>query len=220
MLVAFSLSACTTGSSAIFDTARMVTGNSAAIKNLSGATAPGHSTLRVTVDDRIVLLVLGYTETLAGEATEVWYSAEGEVVRLQNGRVIGTAGLTTDWRRVRFFGLPAWMEVGSVASDYQRERDVMPGYRISVREKLSLREIAPPSRSRLVDLDPAQLRWFEETVISPVVPGEELPASRYALKKIGSTHQAPAQPVYGEHCLSRTLCLYWQRLPVWLKTPT
>ena len=48
---------------------------------------PAYRYLRAVVDGRSALLVLGYTDTdpatPAAAPIEVWYSAEGELIRLQ-----------------------------------------------------------------------------------------------------------------------------------------
>ena len=50
----------------------------------------------------VAFLVLGYVDTSSDGPVEVWYSGSGEVVRMRHGRVVGTTGLSTDWRAVRF----------------------------------------------------------------------------------------------------------------------
>ena len=112
--------------------------------------------LRVTVRGRVVLMVLGYVEPHPEGQVETWYSSEGEVIRLQNGRIVATAGLETDWRAVRNFSLPAWKDlVGRPAVVYRRERDEMPGYRFGIAESVSLYPVAVPSNARLVGLPAA-----------------------------------------------------------------
>jgi len=68
---------------------------------------PGLSYLRVTIKDKPLLMVLGYTEVLPQGTLNTWYSNQGEVLQLLNGRVWSTAGLAIDWKNVRFETLPS-----------------------------------------------------------------------------------------------------------------
>ncbi len=167
--------------------------------------------LRVTVRGRVVLMVLGYVEPHAEGEIQTWYSSEGELMRLQNGRLVATAGLETDWRAVRNSSLPAWKEVSrqnaaGAATDYRRERDEMPGYRFGIVESVSLYAVAVPPNSKLVGVRAGDFRWFEEAVRGQA---DGLPSARYALRVIDGEPRV----IYGEQCLSLDLCLAWQTWP-------
>lgn len=163
--------------------------------------------LRVRVDGRTSLMVMGYSETTAQGPLETWYSGEGEVLRLRNGRVASTVGLDVDWRAVRDTGLPSWDEMLVRQSvDFVRERDVMPGHRFGVTDTVSLYRVAVPSASNLVGLKPADLQWFEESVRG----AKGSFAARYALRSVAGVPTV----VYGEQCLSDDLCFSWQPWPV------
>ena len=101
----FFLGGCSSGSSAMLATARHLYNASPPD---SHTFRPGFSYLRATFEGRTAFLVLGYVDAHPEGPTEVWYSASGEAVRLRDGRLVGTAGLTTDWRAVRLFHTPAW----------------------------------------------------------------------------------------------------------------
>lgn len=163
--------------------------------------------LRVTVRGRVALLVLGYVDPDPEGEINVWYSSQGEVIRLQNGRLVGTAGLETDWRTVRNSGLPAWKDLlGRQALVYRRERDEMPGYRFGIKENVSLYPVRTPTNARLAHLPAESLRWYEETVLNQA---DDLPSARYAL----NTRDGEPRVVYGEQCLSQKLCIAWQTWP-------
>lgn len=164
---------------------------------------PRFAYLRLTRDQRVVYLALGYVDPHPEGAVEVWYSSAGEVLRLQDGRVVGSTGGETDWLAVSFAGRPAWDEVRGPVS-FLRTRDVQPGYRLGLRETLTLRPIPVPVDSRLQQIPAEALAWFEEVVTQGA---ERLPPSRYGV------HFSPsgARVIYGEHCLSATLCFSWQR---------
>lgn len=173
----------------------------------SSATAtlnPGIRYLRVTISDRVVLLALGYVDAHPLGPIDVWYSTQGEVLRLQNGHVVGLTGADIEWREARLSAMPAWPAKGGSPSSYSRTRDVMPGYRFGMVDQLSIRAIETPVRSRLVSVPPQGLRWFEEFEINGV-----LPPSRFAVTKIAGEEVA----IYGEQCISPAVCLSWQQWP-------
>jgi len=186
----------------------------------AGRLNPNFRYLRVTVDGRVAYLALGNVVPGPQGPVEVWYSARREVLRFQNGRLVGAVGLLTEWREVAVPELPSWSELAGTATAYQwvRTRDVMPGYRFGVRDSLILQKVAPPQRSALQGLDPNSLAWFEEryqdeslggTFANLVGQTDErmLPPARYAVDLRGGKETV----VYGEQCLAPELCFSWQR---------
>lgn len=184
---------------------------------------PNYRYLRVTAGSgRLALLVLGYTDPSPGGPVEVWYSGERETLRLQNGRVISAAGMPTEWRNVILPLLTPWssMTEGSAPLRWTRIRDVMPGYRMNVRDSLTLRPIRPPPDTELKGLDPFHLSWFEERadhlegrtlawLQGAFVPENALPPARYGVSRDAGT----AIVVYAEQCLDWDFCFAWQRWP-------
>lgn len=170
--------------------------------------------LRVAANGTPALLVLGHVEQdTSGRPVEVWASGSREVLRLQNGRLVGVAGTPVEWRNVTLPPkLPAWQEI-TAARSYLRQRDEMPGYRIGLTERVRVQPMPAPGNSALVRLDPGTLRWYQETVEalegapSEGVPaGRPLPPARYAVQPAGL-------PVYGEQCVAANFCLSWQSWP-------
>jgi len=207
LALSFALAACTPGSSAIVDSFRLLRRGDAPAD--AAPLRPDLRYLRVTTQGRVALLVLGYVEPGAQGETEVWYSGTGEVLRLRQGRIIGTTGLATDWRQVRLPALPAWGEIAGDGLQYRRERDVMPGYLYNLGDTLALRPIAAPAKSALKNVAADKLRWFEEFVVSGSEELRQLPPARYAI----AIAQGRETPTYGEQCLAADLCLTWQRWP-------
>lgn len=163
--------------------------------------------LRVNVDGRVALMVMGYSEPSAEGALETWYSAEGEVLRLLNGRVVSTAGLNVDWRAVRNKNFPSWRQLlERKSTEFVRERDEMPGYRFNLTETVSIYPVPAPANAKLVGLEASKLVWFEEAVRN----ANGLPSARYGLRVVGDVPTV----VYGEQCLSVNLCFSWQTWPV------
>lgn len=163
--------------------------------------------LRVTVRGRVVLMVLGYVDPAPEGAIETWYSAEGEVIRLQSGRIVSTAGLETDWRAVRTISLPPWQDLlVKPTAEYRRERDEMPGYRFGIVESITIYPVRTPFNARLAGLPAQALRWYEEAVANA---RDGLPSARYGLR----VKDGVPSVVYGEQCLSPSLCIAWQSWP-------
>ena len=107
-------------------------------------------------------------------------------------------------------------------AQYQRVRDVMPGYHSGLRDQVTVQAITPPSQvSTLQALNPGDLQWFEETSelldqarvdqtqesaeLDPVHTA--LPVARFAVVP-GTEHV-----VYSEQCLSSSVCLTLQVWP-------
>jgi hypothetical protein len=166
---------------------------------------PAFQYLKVTVHGRPAFLVLGYVEP--HDATEVWYSSKGEVIKLQAGRLTGALGLETEWRQVSFVNAPQWGELLQSPQQhvwkYQRVRDVMPGYVSSLTDRLTLTQL-PYSQvqKRLGPLvqhlaGRSELRWFEEAGAS------DLPAAIYAVDASTSSPKV----VLTYQCVSSQLCM-------------
>lgn len=223
------LTACSGGSNAILQTLPYAYGRNAGVDN--ARLNPNFRYLRVTIDGRVVLLALGEVDKHPQGPIEVWYSAERELLRLQNGRLAGAVGLTTEWRDVSIPELPSWAALArseNQSLQWIRTRDLMPGYRFGVKDVLALRVVTAPEKTALKDLDPRFLTWFEERVeAEPVVsaPGFfantsavdlPLPPARYAV----DLRDGRETVVYGEQCLAVRLCFSWQRWPAQIQSAT
>jgi len=222
------LSGCSAASNAILQTLPYAYGRNPGVDN--ARLNPNFRYLRLTIGGRVVLLALGNEDADSRGPVEVWYSAEREVLRLQNGRLVGAVGLTTEWRDVSLPELPSWSVAARADQAYlwTRTRDVMPGYRFGVKDALSLRVVPEPKRSALQGLDPQRLTWFEERVESGPVAGlsavfgnsstvdTPLPPARYAVDLQGGRETV----VYGEQCLAPDLCFTWQRWPAQAQNST
>jgi hypothetical protein len=204
-LLALSLSACSSFTNYV-STVKQIAGVGQRADD--SKLEPAYRYLRVTVSGNSTFVLLGDIDKLPDGAVEVYYSSTGEVLRFQNGRLAGAIGLTTEWRRVAFLDTPKWaVAADGKATEWTRIRDEMPGYRYGVEDRVSIRKIAPPNKTSLLDLSPESLTWFEETVIQGKTTGDHLPVARYAVSFAGNRETV----VYGEQCLSTHLCLAWQQ---------
>ena len=215
LCAALLVAGCAPGSQAIFETTKVVWTRSDATEKLPSN--PAYRQLRVMFQGQQAFLVLGYLEAAPQGEIEVWYSNKGEVVRLQQGRIVGTAGLPSDWSQVRYDAYPAWSSIDTPARPaplrLQRIHDEAGRYRIGIIDTLTVRRIPVPAESGLSGgIDAARLTWFEEQPLSG--PALSMPASRFAVDMAGTHGAQMAQVVYAEQCLSPVACLTWQRWPV------
>lgn len=166
---------------------------------------PKFQYLKVTSGKSEALMVLGYTNTHPQGLVQTWYTQSGEVLQLQNGRIVSTKGLSADWWAVQYQGLPTWeMLLRTKTATFTRARDEMPGYRFGVSETITLQRIQPPKDAHLQGVSPSSLVWFEERV-----QGQAVASARFGLKM----DQQTATVVYGEQCLSADFCIAWQTWP-------
>ncbi len=218
VLVVCTLTACSSTTNAVVQTLQdAVQGNrSVTDANLN----PAFRYIRVTVDGRGSFLALGSEDKHPQGPIEVWISGSREVLRLQNGRVVGASGVATEWRAVTLPELPSWSALAGSQQPLQwvRIRDVMPGYRFGMRDALVLSAILPPQKSALQGVDAQSLSWFEERFQTGVVAGYltklvtnvaidgVLPPARYAV----DMRDGKEIVVYGEQCLAPEHCFTWQ----------
>ncbi len=172
-------------------------------------------------------LVLGYVDPSPDGPVEVWYSANREVIKIQNGRIIATAGLPLDWSGTRFEPAPvAWPAVGADGTDFRRLHDEPTQYRTGIVDAVRLHpwlgELPQAFTESLPTTLPSSLArtytWYQETYtrVPPKHAGGEAGTSLLA--------QAPAWFAWGPHlgqwtvvysyqCLTPDFCLKLQRWP-------
>lgn len=215
-VLAAGLSGCATGVSPVGQILSALASDklgSAGAQPIPARPDPAYRYLRVEVEGRPpAMLVLGYLDADPQGEVEVWYSASREVIRTQHGRIIGTAGLEVDWRGLRHpVAPPAWSAVPAQGAQYERSRDVFPGYRYGVLERVALVPLAALPELRLPAVLPLGLatgyQWFRETATGARQP---LPPAWFAW----GMHQGRGAVVYSEQCLSATFCLKLLRWPL------
>lgn len=197
----FSLAGCAVepASQAILDAYKVIRADGSAANG--GGLNPAYRYLRVQIGERVLFMAQGYLDPSPAGPVEVYYSADHNVLRILDGRLVGvTMKSGIDWLNVTFTGLPAWNALGDEAR-FERARDEGPGYRYGIVEKMRIRRIAAPNDSKLVAVAAPALTWYEETV-----QGGSQPA-RYAVS------DALHRVVYAEQCLSDEFCLSWQDWP-------
>jgi hypothetical protein len=211
---AFLLLGCAGESRLLGDTARLAFADAVADITVGQVLNPRYRYLRLTIDGRPVLLVLGYLDAhpQTGQVTETWYSGQGEVLRLMNGRVISTAGMPVDWQAVRYLNLPAWnraLQEAAALKPFMRERDMSKTYTFGFKERVQQQFLKPaqpqalPKGLFLTGAPKSDLVWLEEHYRPLLASATALPSSWFAL-------DAQSQVVYSKQCLSVSLCLHLQ----------
>jgi len=200
---------CSSGLDAIVATARR-TASPDGESGDSPRLDPRFQYIRTTSGARVAYVAQGYVEPAPAGPISVWYSGDREVLKFQQGRLVGAAGLNHEWWNVRFSGVPSWDVLLKSDSEktYTRYRDVMPGYRSSVEDRLSIRRIAPPKRTALRGMPAESLTWFQERQVG-VATDMALPPAIYGVE----VRNEAAEVVYGEQCIAKELCFTWQRWP-------
>jgi hypothetical protein len=174
---------------------------------------PAYRYLHVTLGGaKPALLVLGYLDAHPQGDIEVWYSAQGEVLRLQNGRLVGAAGLPVEWRRVAYPQTPpAWHAVPPAGARFTSLRDEQPGYRLGLVEQVLLTPL--PKSPLLPNPAFANAAWFQESYTG--ASGPTRPAAWFAFGNYGGQKTI----VYSRQCLSNDVCLSLQRWPLQKDSP-
>ena len=150
------------------------------------------------------LMVLGYLDPHPLGDIEVWYGSGGETLKLQNGRLVGSAGLSVAWLRVAYQQVPpGWASVPADGAKFSRVRDELPGYRAAVLDQVLLKPLDQPAVSGQTGANV----WFSESYSN--AQGETLPVALFGVNQC----HAKSAVVYSHQCLSSDLCLTIQAWP-------
>ena len=215
-LMALSLFGCSSTTTPWIDIVSAVASDKLGNSANAAATAklnPAYRYLRVQAPGQPpALMVLGHIAPDPLGDVQVWYSSQREVIKLQNGRIVSTTGLETNWRAVRFAAAPPlWSEVPAEGVLYKRLRDEMPGHRYAVSDGLQLTPLAGfPANQLPVSLSREQAstyRWFREANVRSGDPS--LPPSWFAW----AAYRGQPAVVYSQQCLSANFCLTLQLWP-------
>ncbi len=207
--VVVSLVGCAGSSNVVGDAVRMAWQNEApSDPTVAQVLNPKYRYLRVTLDGRPFLLILGYIDkdVASGESVDVWYTGQGEVLKLKNGRLLGMTGTQSDWLAVRHTSLPSWSfaanMVDTAFASYGRTRDLKAAYQFGIQEQVNLKRIPVPRLSAMAGVPSSDLVWLEEIYSG----GTHLPPSQFAVRQgVRGTHV-----VYSWQCLSAQMCLSFQ----------
>ena len=153
--------------------------------------------LLVHHQDREALLVWVGDEPGPLGLTRVWVGADGVVLRTAQGRLVGVAEPTRNWRLI---SQDTPVASGSSTTVTQTV-NMQPGHRLGLRVPLQRRPLSSaPSPTRWLG-DATGLRWEEERPVDAARP------------PIWLARDAQGHVVYGQQCLAVDWCLSWQTWP-------
>ncbi len=171
---------------------------------------PGVEYLWVSVGGRATVMALG-ERSLEGVAPNVarhefWYTGQGEMLYLHNGRIQEVKGFTQEWRG-QTSNPPDWADVlkSNRAISWRRQLDVMPGFRYNSIDHLTTYKLPAPKQL------PEQVKptavWVGDSVESKNENGRAWRfEQRFAIEN--------GMVVYSEQCLAPELCLKLRTLGV------
>ncbi len=170
--------------------------------------------LRVHIGRQVGLMVgAGEVPTPQGAQTR-WYSADGVVLRLAQGRVAAIHDGARSWAWVADEGRdqgPGVIDWQGVAAGrvqrFTQVSDRQPGYRVGIAREREIRMTSQTLPADVLEASrhlTASVTWFEERNTR----GEPEPAW-YAV----DLSAQPPRVVFGQACLQADWCLSWQAWP-------
>ena len=151
-------------------------------------------------------LGLGFVDTQGDATVQSWLGSDGGVLKLREGRIVGTAGLNNDWSNVSLSSLPSWEALAQGATiRYQRRRDELGTYAYNQVDTIQAVRIASPPPAILFGPSPQLPQgswWVAETSTT-------LPTGYIAVRPSGSSYTW----AYSYQCLSASACLGMQPWP-------
>lgn len=175
----------------------------------NGSFSAGFEYLEVEWRGRTAAMALGYRETKGGHVSEYWYSGQGEMIRLLNGRVVQALGMTHEVRNV-LTNQPVWADILKFRSPivWAQTKEVMPGYRYGVQEFVITQQINPNAAENMIVS--GATAWVLEEVKSKDEKGRTwIYPQKFALNG--------DRVIYSEQCLSPELCFKLRPLGVVVK---
>jgi hypothetical protein len=162
--------------------------------------------LRVQVGRQVGLMVRADAGRAPAEPVTYWYSADGALLRLRDGLLVGLTESSRSWRVARGPEAVDWLAVAQGRPfDYRRIVDQQPGYRIGLRETRRIQAQPSAPAGHQLRQAGARLQWFVERDPS----AETDLATWYAV----DLAVEPPRVVYGQACLAADWCINWQPWP-------
>jgi hypothetical protein len=168
--------------------------------------APGFEYVEVEWQGRKSVMALGYRNTNGNQVTEHWYSGQGEMVKLVNGRITQVLGMTNEVRS-SVSKAPEWSELLShrLPVVWGQTKDAMPMYRYGVQEFVMTQQVSPTKAETA--LAPSASNWVLEEVKSKELSGKTwVYEQKFAL--------ANNVVIYSEQCLAPSMCFKLKPLGV------
>lgn len=227
------LQGCTTASDAAFLTFRSSFQNTSSIINQSTLNSQFRY-LRVNVAGLDALMVKGYIDRDSNGNIEVWYSSDGSVLRLQQGRYLGSVGFDTNWQNVTMRNAPKLEKMiadfdrpnpspklTTVNSFYpteqyffSRNHTQMPLHKTTLDEMISasVSRNTPKSipKSLLPYLQNKSLIWIAEQQSQLDHFRSSNGLAWYGFQKVNNQYLQ----MIGQQCLDDNFCITWMPWPV------
>ena len=198
---------CSGGARTAAETIRFAAFPDKRVSEASAYLSPNFEYMRARVNGRLIFLALGYREAGSGaqDVLDVYFSADGEVLKLRKGRIVSFVGLGKELTKAFPDGIPDWSEK---SVSYRTVLDDRPSYNLGQTWLVEVAPVAgPPSRKDLIGLAPASLLWFKERLPSEAIKSGFLRAPVYAVTRRNGRDEV----VYSEQCLEPKLCFSLQR---------
>lgn len=168
--------------------------------------SPGFEYLEVEWQGRKSAMALGYRSIRGTLTDEHWYTSQGEMLKLQNGRIVQVLGMTREVRRLST-NTPAWTDLTSrkLPVVWSQTKDVMPGYRFGLQEFLITQQVEPTTNE--LSLSRSATHWIAEEIKSKDAIGKTwIYEQKFALAK--------NEVVYSEQCVAQDMCFKLRPLGV------
>lgn len=167
---------------------------------------PGFEYLEVEWQGRKAAMALGYRENKGSQVSEYWYSGQGEMLKLLNGRIVQVLGMTQEVRSLST-NTPSWADLLShrLPVVWSQTKDTMPGYRYGLQEFVISQQVIPTRvETALVNTTDG---WVLEEIKSKEESGKTwIYQQKFAL--------ANDRVIYSEQCVARDMCFKLKPLGV------
>jgi hypothetical protein len=192
------------------------------------------SYLRVNVSGLDALLVKGYIDKDSNGSIDVWYASDGSILRLQEGRYLGSIGFDNNWQNVSYQNTPNFNKIvaefdrpnpspklSSVSDFYpseqyyfSRSHSEMPSYKTVINEKFSasVSKDVPSNipKSMKSYLSGKNLIWVTEQNSQSSSEKLSNVQSWYGFEKSSNQYEL----VIGQQCLTTSFCITWMPWPI------
>ncbi len=198
---------CSGGARTAAETIRFAAFPDKRVSEASTDLSPNFEYLRARVNGRLIFLALGYREGGRGDQDplDVYFSADGEVLKLQGGRIVSFVGLGKEITKAFPDGVPNWSKKPLV---YRTVLDHRPSYNLGQTWLVEVAPLArPPSGKDLIGVAAASLLWFKERLPPEAMKSGFLQTPVYAVTRRNGRDEV----VYSEQCLEPKLCFSLQR---------
>ena len=234
-LISVLINGCSSQSDAVWKTLRL--GFKDTVAQIETSPLKNNLTyLRANINGLDVLLVRGYVDSDARGLVDVWYSSDGSVMRIQEGRYLGSIGFDQNWQEVTRKDAPnlellvkdeiallvknSTAPIKTIKKYFSTQSYVgMPNYLVMRDERVSavvLADKSPP----LPDSIPSSFKKYLQN--KELIWVAETPQPNDLFKKKGASfawygfvkNKSGFEQVVGQQCLSKDFCITWTPWPI------